>query len=195
MFGDLERQKHHSILENYSCKHTNDLHTGKHCHGLFFVCFVLSHALPDAKQGWPLLCGIYVAVAHTVASVGSSKQYHVFSLSPPGLILWCVDLLPVPGESRRLSSDCSLVKEAVLGNKRERDWETVKGGGRAWERCCSRVHAGLLGWQAVSAVFFSVGDREKGRGEKCMCDLLQRTQWHWWFHNIPDFWEYDNSTD
>lgn len=50
VFGDLVRQKHHSILQNHSCKHTNDLHVGKHCHSLCFAWLVLSHALPDAEQ-------------------------------------------------------------------------------------------------------------------------------------------------
>lgn len=82
VFGDLVRQKHHSILQNYSCKHTNDLHVGKHCHGLCFFWLVLSHALPDAEQSWHLaLWHLHGCNTHCSRS---AKQFL-------GLNLWCVD--------------------------------------------------------------------------------------------------------
>lgn len=116
----------------------------------------------DDEQDCPLFYGIYMAVTHTIPGVRPQQQYQLCSRSPPRLILWCVDLLRVPGESRCLSSDGSLVKVVVWG-----DTERQRQNEGEFERDVAQETMLCFQGDKLSAVFLSVGEgsKKEKRGE------------------------------
>lgn len=126
--------------------------------------FDLMQPLMPSKSG---LCSVAFAwLWHAVAKVSAEKQYQLCSLSPPALILWCVDLLRVPGDSTRLWSLSG--QRGHLGGKEPKNQRQTQKEGEFGRDVAQETMQGYHG-DKLSLQSFSLleGDREKrGEGER-----------------------------